>query len=663
MSENLKSTIPQRNSKQLDQVQVIIGKKQKQAGPILDLLAAKFNHDNNLNTISDRANEEDEKLTLNNVNTLTTIKGKEKNEINNTNNIIINNITKISPQKILKKEKTTIDKSTFDKENINRVNKAKVVSYNEYKNNSYENDETFFIAKIAEKSTNIREDNINDTSNSIKIKNTISQKNSNKIEFIKEIDDQSPDKMSKMGNLINLKKIEKETINKDSENENEKDYKKIISNSHNSPNLQNIDHPRNNLKGKSVKIRPKIFQAEGNGENSENQNFNSKDIDELSEASTFNNIHTVNIKLANPNARHNRTSSHNNSTNLTNLNININFQQILPNEKFTNSSKINRNYKNAKIKSSSKTSGNALTSTNLTNYLSPKNKENEDEKEDLKKELEDYCDEIDNNSRLKIPTDHNLQYPSSPGRSSISSPSKNWKKISNLFRTMKSLHRYETKNLVDESGFDCEMKDYKERLFGNTIKMRIENNDNDNNENDDGTKSLFDSKLIQLIEQQAQQALEEKKINYKEEIYRIIVDGDTTAVNKIDKLFRSDPEYYLLDENDPNFKFNTPLGNGKTLLYIACQEGKIDIVRYLLEKKINAFVKSKLDAKDGESPLGVAARWNYANIVSLLLEKVQYRKEHILEVLDMQGLTKRIRKTLKRHYKANFKIQRFACCG
>jgi hypothetical protein len=62
---------------------------------------------------------------------------------------------------------------------------------------------------------------------------------------------------------------------------------------------------------------------------------------------------------------------------------------------------------------------------------------------------------------------------------------KNWKKISNLFRTMKSLHRYETKNLIDESGFDCEMKDYKERLFDNTKKMRVEKNENDEEDRDE----------------------------------------------------------------------------------------------------------------------------------------------------------------------------------
>lgn len=669
MSENLRSSISLSNSKPLDQVQVKVGKNpnkiQKQNGPILDLLTSKFNHDagtsNHLPTITDRTNEDDEKLTLNNINTITSVKESERS----SNNAKIN-LSKISPNKILKKEKTTTEKSTYNKTNLSRASKSKLMSHSDFKaqgSYSYENEETFSLAKIAEKSTNIREDNINITTNSSKVKNSLSHKNSNRYE------DQLQEKTHEISNLINLQKMEKESIYNNHLNPKEKDSKLIVSDFQQSPKLQSNEPLRNVNKGKSVKIRPKFFSVENqiqqNGEIFDSQNVNNN-LKDYSEASNFNNIHTVNIKLNNAHAvRHNRTSSHNNSTNLTNLNININFQQIIPDEKFTNSSKLNRNYKNAKIaknKSSSKTPKTKnLQNSEVDQGWEIDGEGDGEDKQELKRELEDYCDNIDSTSRIKIPTDQNNLFPNSPGRNSSSTPGKNWKKISNLFRTMKSLHRYETKNLIDESGFDCEMKDYKERLFDNTKKMRVEKNENDEEDNPDESKSLFDTELLELIQQQVQG--DDKKINYKEEIYRIIVDGDTTAVDKIDKLFRSDPEYYLRDENDPNFKFNTPLSNGKTLLYIACQEGKIDVVSYLLEKKINAFVKSKLDAKDGESPLGVAARWNYANIVSLLLEKVQYRKEHILEVLDMQGLTKRIRKTLKRHYKVNFKISKFGCCG
>ena len=483
-----------------EQVQLIIAKKNKTKGPILDLLTSKYNADG-LGGMSDEANEEKEKLTLNAYNTLNTI------------NLKTERILSVGKDNVLSLNVMSGDRSAKAE---NRENK-------ERKNNMH---------------SDLR---------------------------IKTIEDLE---------------IVKQKVN-------------------------------------SVKIEPKIIMG---------SDSLTKEYDEFSEMSsklqTNQNIHTVNIKL--PQSVHNRGNSH------TNLNININFQQIMSKDKYTKSSKPIKAAKTAK-------------------YISPKDGSVD------KEELADYCDDVDgpNDPERRIAL-HNLDRTVSPDRSAAASPSKHWKKLSNLFRTMKSLHRYETKNIVDESGFDYEMKDYKDRLFDNTIKGRKL----PSTPGDSDKKSLFDSKLIRLLDEESQT----KKINYKEEIYRIIVDGDTTAVNKIDNLFRSDPEYYLRDENDSNFKFNTALPNGKTLLYIACQEGKIDVVQYLIDKKLNPMVKSKLDEKEGESPLGVAARWNYINIVNLLLEKVEYKREHIIEVLDMQGLTKRIRKTLKRHYKINFKSKKFYCC-
>jgi hypothetical protein len=234
------------------------------------------------------------------------------------------------------------------------------------------------------------------------------------------------------------------------------------------------------------------------------------------------------------------------------------------------------------------------------------------------------------------------------GSNSTSSPMKNWKKLQNLFRSLNSFHKYETKNINDETEFDIDLKDYKTRLFDNTIKVR-------KSTLDESKKSLFDSKLIKILED------DKFNINFKEEIHKLIVNGDTTAVKKIDALIKKDPAYYLNDITDPNFKLNTPLGNGKTLIYIACQEGKIEVVKYLLEKKLNPFVMSKFDGNELESPLGVASRWNFINIVELLLKNVKYEKNHIEQVLIINGLTKKVRKILKMYYKDKFNINK--CCG
>jgi len=62
-------------------------------------------------------------------------------------------------------------------------------------------------------------------------------------------------------------------------------------------------------------------------------------------------------------------------------------------------------------------------------------------------------------------------------------------------------------------------------------------------------------------------------------------------VNKINSIIQS----YNVDNNfsNPKHFLNAPMHNGKTLTYMACQEGKYDIVRdFVLKKKLDFKVKS-----------------------------------------------------------------------
>ena len=100
--------------------------------------------------------------------------------------------------------------------------------------------------------------------------------------------------------------------------------------------------------------------------------------------------------------------------------------------------------------------------------------------------------------------------------------------------------------------------------------------------------------------------------------------------------------------------------NGKTLLYIACQEGKEDIVEYFLNKKLNVRIRSKIDKNTDETPLECACRWNYLKIVKLLLTKVKYTKEEISSVLKIKGLSKSVIEIL-REYNKKIKKSKVSC--
>jgi ankyrin repeat protein len=113
--------------------------------------------------------------------------------------------------------------------------------------------------------------------------------------------------------------------------------------------------------------------------------------------------------------------------------------------------------------------------------------------------------------------------------------------------------------------------------------------------------------------------------------------------------------------SDQNFLFNQWLTDDKTLLYAACQEGKFDIVEFFLNKGLNTKVKSRTETNEFETPLQVAARWHYVNIVQLLLERGKYEKEEVENCLKMKGLKPSIVTLLKNHLKLIKKKGKCSC--
>ena len=102
-----------------------------------------------------------------------------------------------------------------------------------------------------------------------------------------------------------------------------------------------------------------------------------------------------------------------------------------------------------------------------------------------------------------------------------------------------------------------------------------------------------------------------------------------------------DAEKFLYDPGDENSLFNIPLSNGKTLIYMACQEGKEDILRFFLEKKLCPLINSKTEFNKYENCLDVAVRWNFVNIVEILLETKLFRINMVKDALGKRNLNKR----------------------
>jgi len=62
----------------------------------------------------------------------------------------------------------------------------------------------------------------------------------------------------------------------------------------------------------------------------------------------------------------------------------------------------------------------------------------------------------------------------------------------------------------------------------------------------------------------------------------------------LENLIKKDPDSNIFEINNKNSLFNIPMSNGRTLLYIACQEGKTEIIEYLLRKGLDPSINSKV---------------------------------------------------------------------
>lgn len=101
--------------------------------------------------------------------------------------------------------------------------------------------------------------------------------------------------------------------------------------------------------------------------------------------------------------------------------------------------------------------------------------------------------------------------------------------------------------------------------------------------------------------------------------------GDLESIKKIDILCENDPNFYYDDEDERRL-INFSDDWNRTPLYIACENGNLELVKSLLDLRASLFIAAKRDEDDdeddeGETPLECASRWGYKKLV----EEIAFR--------------------------------------
>lgn len=226
-----------------------------------------------------------------------------------------------------------------------------------------------------------------------------------------------------------------------------------------------------------------------------------------------------------------------------------------------------------------------------------------------------------------------------------------WKKTINFQRMVNAFLHPKAEKIDDDIIFDSTLKD---TLFGI-------NNQKLNRRNSPSNKD-YEITLGQFL-RKSEVEKEFIRIQLKEKAYLLITEGSDNPeelIESFEKLFRQNPEKSRYSPDDRHFLFNQPLSNGKTLLYIACQERIYDAVNYFLLKGLNPNIRSKYYDQE-DTCLWVACRWGYYDIVELLLETNKIDPLDIKEEIEKKDCNHRIIQLLIKYLPKEYKRGKKGC--
>ena len=153
------------------------------------------------------------------------------------------------------------------------------------------------------------------------------------------------------------------------------------------------------------------------------------------------------------------------------------------------------------------------------------------------------------------------------------------------------------------------------------------------------------------------------RISLREKAYKLIMEGvnekNKNIIEEMENIFSQNPEKNFLPY-DKNI-FNQKLGNGKTLLYVACQEGCTDLVQFFLNKKLNPNIPVKYFGLE-DTCLSAACRWGFYDIVKLLLECKRLDPENISNVYKSNISNSNIKNLLKKYLSKNLNKSKNCKC-
>jgi ankyrin repeat protein len=111
-------------------------------------------------------------------------------------------------------------------------------------------------------------------------------------------------------------------------------------------------------------------------------------------------------------------------------------------------------------------------------------------------------------------------------------------------------------------------------------------------------------------------------------------------VKQLVESMAKDPRADMFDSSDPNHPLNKPNHLDQTPLYIACQQGHFDVLKFLLAAGADPHIRSTVHKNDKEGLLEVSGRWSHIKIFEHLLTCTQWTKPEVQRLLKNKTISK-----------------------
>jgi len=128
---------------------------------------------------------------------------------------------------------------------------------------------------------------------------------------------------------------------------------------------------------------------------------------------------------------------------------------------------------------------------------------------------------------------------------------------------------------------------------------------------------------------------------------RLAEQGGSESLREFKREFRNDPRTYFL--------INSAGQNMRTPLNVACKNGKIEIVKYLMRKGSDPHVPSYISKRQPENVLEACIRGSaQSDIIEYLLEQADWSKEELRAAMKIKGISSSQKKIIKKYYLAYY---------